>query len=253
MSLEKFNAIVADPDIQTRMRLKQATSAVPQFGEVAQANSLKEVLTKLASGRWDVVFVSQRFGEDEIKSLVVQAKETKGGQDSAYVLVLKSAGQEKSSMGAQMLSGADGFLFEPYSVDQLVEITHLSARVRKEREETRQKIGYTLLITDFMTQLDTCAYLRSLDYELSRSLEKLREMAHQLHIIPENKRDALFEVMIKLFSEAAPPKAMFQGKQYSGASERVKKKLADKIVMEAEKLRAQNALAAQVPQIPPKK
>lgn len=250
MSLEKFNAIVADPDIDTRMRLKQATTAVVQFEEVSQANSLKEVLVKLgAGGKWDVVFVSQRFGEEEIKTLVTEAKQTKGGQDSAYVLVLKSGNQDKATMGAQMLSGADGFLFEPYSVDQLVEITELSARVKKEREEIRQKIGFTLLITDFMTQLDTCAYLKSLDYGLSRSLEKLREMGHQLHTIPESKKQALHEVIVKLFSEAAPPKAMFQGKAYSGASERVKKKLADKILLEAEKLKAQNAAASRDPSL----
>jgi response regulator RpfG family c-di-GMP phosphodiesterase len=233
----KYNAIIADPDVQTRMRLKQATASVVQFGEVVQVTTLSEAGGRIQSDRhWDVVFISNNFSEGEVTDFIARAKEHKGGQDAAFIRVLKSKDQQNSAVAQGMLQGIDGFLFEPYSVDQLVDITTLSARIKKERSDTRQRLAIELLLSDVMKQLDLVAFLKSVGFEVTRSATRLKEMCNALQGASTGQMLEVYkEVAVKLFSEAPLPKPMFQAKQYSGVSARVKKKMEEKIIQEVEK------------------
>lgn len=233
---EKFNAIIVDDDIDTRMRLRQATSSVPQFSKVTPLTELREANQRLASeGRCDVIFLSCNFSSGEISQFVQSAKETKGGQDTAYILVLKTSKQDSSTVANSVMMGLDGFLFEPYSVDQLVEITTLAARVRKERTQARERIALTLLIGDMINQLDLVAYLRALEHEPGTSWRKFKDLCATLPNLSPESFDLYVRIAINLFENAPPPKKVFRADQYKGASSRVKKKMGAKIAADAEK------------------
>ena len=134
MSFKPLAAILMDRDMDVRMRLKQATSSVSSFGKVHQATKPEEALDKLRSeGPVDVVFISYQYERQQISDFIKAAKADLAGQDTAYVLVLKRKGESNAALAEYMLTGADGFLFEPFSVDELVEITALATRVKKER------------------------------------------------------------------------------------------------------------------------
>ena len=71
------------------MRLKQATIAVNDFGSMHLFGSLKEAMAfLLTGGECDIVFISERFPSQEIKTFVLDNKGSDKGVPPAFVLVL---------------------------------------------------------------------------------------------------------------------------------------------------------------------
>ena len=153
-TFRKYDALLIDPDIASRMRLKQATTAVTNFGKVTQINNLREAGDKLkANEHCDVAFISFKCDLSDAASFVKSAKSLPAAQDAAFILVLGGSGQDSSTVASSVMSGFDGCLFEPFSVDMLLEITEIAARVRKERSRAREEAALRLLMTDLMNQI----------------------------------------------------------------------------------------------------
>ena len=176
--LQSFNALIVDPNVETRMRLKTATTAVNSLKKIQLVNKTSEGISRLTESEfnWDLVFVSANIPRDEIAEFIKTAKETKIGGLCAYVLVMATKEQDSASIAENILLGGDGFLFEPYSIDALIEITDLATRVRHERLAAREKGAIALMIPDLIAQVDLIAYLRSSGAEPGQSFKKFREM-----------------------------------------------------------------------------
>ena len=243
-STYRYNALIVDSDLQSRMRLKQATASVVEFGDVDQIGSIRDALNRLASDkRCDLVFISHNFSSEESAHFIREGKKLKQGQDSAYVLVLKSKDQESSTVAASVMQGADGILFEPYSVEILVELAKLAAKIRRERGDARERVALNLMVSEIMNQLDLVAFLKSCEMETGRSQRKLGELCQVLHKLEQEKISLYYEVAVTAFEAAQLPKKAFQIKKYKGASDRVKKILEQKILEELERDRADSSPA----------
>lgn len=234
-TLSNVDALVVDPDASSRVRLKQATVAVHQFQSAQLLDTLDKAVKKLedAAGHIDVVFVSERFKNEEVVSFIQKAKALKTAQDAAFILVMQQSDNAKEHVGQAMVVGADGFLFEPYSVDSLVEITALANKVKKERSEAREKAAIGFLLQDMVGALDKVAYIKSCQVDVSRSLAKLREKCGTFQSFEEETLQMYFDVILAELENAPMPKPP-AGLNYRGASERVKKIVADKIQKEIE-------------------
>jgi DNA-binding NarL/FixJ family response regulator len=233
---QKFDAVLVDPDIQSRMRLKQATTAVPHFGKVHQLGELREAQQKLSgSDRADVVFISRKHEMEGILNFIKLAKGLPQGQDAAYILVLGAKNQDTSTVASSVMSGFDGFLFEPYSVDNLLEITQIAARVRKERSHAREEAAMKMLMTDLMNQIDLLAYLKQAKSDPGRVLKKFRETTTVLRTLSEESFKLYQSVAINMLENAPLPTKIFQKRSYGGASSRVKRKMEDKLIADLEK------------------
>lgn len=220
-----FDAIIVDSNLDTRMRLKQACASVHHFGKVFQAQSLKDATGKLGEGTAiDVCFISYLFDQGEVTNFIKDAKGLKSGQDSAYILVLKSKDQQASTVATNVIAGFDGFLFEPYSVEQLVELTALAARVRKERSNEREAAALRFLLNDMMNQIDQIAYLKAAGFDMGPSMKKFKDMCSVLGTLTPDSKTIYETLVVELFGEAPLPKKIFQRKIYGGASSRVKKR-----------------------------
>jgi hypothetical protein len=182
----------------------------------------------------DVIFISSDFNSAEVTTFIQGGKESKYGQDAAYILVLKTGAQDSTTVAQNVLIGADGFLFEPYSVDQLVEITALAAQVKKERSKARETAAMSMMLTDVMTALDMMAYLKSAGYDISRGQKKLTKMCSFFANLSEGARAIYYEQAVQRFIDAPLPQKVFQ-QNYKGASSRVKKKMEEKLLAELEK------------------
>lgn len=227
----QLRAILADPDLSTRMRLRQATTAVPKFGDVLQVNTLSEAASRLdGESRVDLIFLSYRYSLDEVKKFVEEARKTKQGDTAAYILVLRSRDQDNSTVASTMMMGIDGFLFEPYSVDSLTEMVDLATRVRKEREEVKEKMAATLLTSDIISQLDLIAYLKAQGYSMHASWNKFVELCKRLREVTHDTSTPTFDTFAQLFTEAPLPKKVFETKSYGGVSRRVRKRMEDKVL-----------------------
>lgn len=219
---DKLDAIIIDPDLDTRMRLKQATSSVHNFGKVYQLGTLKEGIDRLnGSDRCDVIFMSHHFESSEIASFIKAGKESPCGQDAAYILVLKAKDQGSGTVAQSMMIGADGLLFEPYSVDLLIEITNLAAKVKSERSETRQNAAIKILVSELMDQLDQIAASMAKATDVGWSIKKFKEAAAAIPKEGESYSKYL-EIGTDLFVNAPAPKLILGRAKYVGASKRMK-------------------------------
>ncbi len=241
-STYQYNALIIDSDVQSRMRLKQATASVGEFGDVEQIGAIRDGLQRLGGEkRCDVVFLSHNFSIEETTHFIREAKKLKQGQDSAYVLVLRGKDQESASVATSVMQGADGILFEPYSVEILVELTKLAARIRKERSDARERVALNLMLTEIMNQLDLVAFLKSCGLETVRSQRKFAELCEVIRKMEPEKIALYHDVAISTFAAAPLPKKAFQVKRYKGASDRVRKIMEKKILEELERDRTENS------------
>lgn len=233
---KKYDSIIIDPDLDSRMRLKQAMTAVYHFGKATQVTNFHEALHKLGGiENYDVVFISYRLEQNEISEFIKNAKQTKMGQDAAYVLVLQTKNQDSSTVAKNVMVGADGFLFEPYSVDLLIEITHLSAKVKVERADAREKAAISLLVQDVMGQIDQVSYIKSCQLDIGSSMRKLRELCSVFRDLEQTKLNIYYDSALKAFEEAPLPRNVPQHKKYAGVSSRIRKKMEEKILADLAK------------------
>lgn len=236
MAPTKFNCIIVDPDMTGRMRLKQATSPVNEFGMVTPFGSINEANAYLAQDKpTDVVFLSGRLPQEHLSPFIQSAKLLKSGQDAAYVIVTKSANDGAKGIAEIMMLGGDGMLCEPYSVDSLLEITLLSARVRKERSDQREKVALGIIVKDIIGQLDLVCCLKANNCEPGLSIKKLKDLGAMVQAMSPESQKTYFEVMTQAFIDAPlPPKALGV-KKYGGVSSRIKKKMDQKMAEELQK------------------
>ena len=223
-NIEKYDAFVVDPDLGSRAKLKSAAMAVNEFGRISLVNSLREATAKLEAGdRGDVCFIAYTFSQAEVTKFITDAKNAHIGLDTAFVVLLKGKDQNNETVATNVLLGADGFLFEPYSVESLVGITKLACKVKGERAAARERVALTLVIQDIIKQLDLVVEMKSSGASPSTSMKKLEEMTASIRKLTNEKRDIYYEIMEKLLSEIPPPRKPVKAK-YAGASERLRKK-----------------------------
>lgn len=232
----RYNALIVDSEMTTKMRLKQATSSVVAFGKVQLLSSIGETKSKVASSvePIDLMFISHCFDQEAVIDLIKDAKECESSQDCAFILVLETDSQDSSTVAQMVMIGADGLLFEPYSVDQLVEITELAARVKQERSLGREEAAVRFLLNDIMRQIDIIAYLQSNGYDVGRGLRKFKQMCSVLESLSPESREIYYRVAVETFENAPFPDNIYE-KSYAGASKRVKEKMEKKLLAEIEK------------------
>jgi CheY-like chemotaxis protein len=235
---KRYDALVVDRDIDIRMRLKQAMEAVATFGKGHQASSLKEALARLRGGEpIDVVFVSHQFDQEAMQEFVKDAKMTTQGEDAAFVLLVKSREQLNTAIAQNIALGVDGFLSEPYSVDELVEITNIAARVKKERAAGREAIALKFLIKDITRIVDVAAYLKANKRDASGAIAKLRETCAVLRLLQPESIEAYYELAIDRFGRAPLPSVQMS---YSGVSRRVRQRVENAVLRSLEETKKTN-------------
>ncbi|MCS6894070.1 MAG: hypothetical protein NZO16_05850 [Deltaproteobacteria bacterium] len=228
--MQGFKAFIIDPDSDARLRLRQSTSSVPDFKSVIQFSSPSEAINQLnQSDHVDVLFVSNRFGKGIVKNFIQNGKQTKGGQDSAYVVVLPSLAEGKAILAEVMMDGADGILCEPFSVEQLTEITRLATRVKKERREAREKAAISLLVPEIAKQVDLVATIRNSGMEPETSFKVLKELMEKIKGRGEFGISVFVEMFVSHVIALPAPIINQQVKAYGGVSRRLKSKIEKKI------------------------
>ncbi len=221
-----YDALIIDPDLDSRIRLKQATVAIPSFEKGIQISNFKDALERLQDeDKVDLVFISHRFPHNEILEFLGQARCTKQGEDAAYILVVLQSEEDAGKVATNVINGLDGFLFEPFSVSSLHDITALATKVRKQRTMARNEAALRFLITDLMNHIDHIASLKALKQETGPTQRKFKDLCKGVDSLSNDLKQIYTEIAIDMFIEAPPPRRVFQRRVYKGASLRVRKKL----------------------------
>lgn len=226
-SMEFYNALLVESDSAHRAKLKQAALAVTAFKKAYSGSSITEALRMLgAEDKIDVVFIAIRFGKAEIGSFIKMAKETRWGEDCAYIVVFQAAAQNDSIFAEIMLEGADSILCEPYSVDRLQEIAELANKIKQENMVKRRKAAIALLIGNLVKQLDALSLYASKGFNIKRAKKQFAESCKSLAQFSDKDAFELYlEIATSVFEEATPNLEA----SYTGPSRRIREKMEQKL------------------------
>lgn len=232
---EKITCLIIDSDIPARMRLKQAAIPLGKFSNTSICSSFEETTQKL-SGEYvaDLIFISERFEEEVTTDFVRRAKDMKGGQDSAFVLVLGSQTDQSQRIARSVLTGFDGFLMEPFSVNDLEGVVKLTQRIKKERSSAREKRALELLLRDMIKQLDKIAFIASKGRDPKNALKKMHAMCATLEGMGPQAKEIYYECVVTAMENAPLNSFSADFKNYAGTSTRIKKALEDKMLAQME-------------------
>lgn len=232
----QLGVYIVDSDVERKLRLKQATTPVSMFRQTLLFNTLYETLSRLETDDGgDIIFLSTRFPEKDISDFISRAKQSKRGQDSTFVMVLAVKEQQSPKLPEYMLLGIDGFLFEPYSVDGLLETANLAIKIKRERKEAREKLAMTVMVKDVIKQIDSLSLTKKLGLTSSKVSARLEALNGSIKRLSPDSLQVFLSVLVEEMINAPLPEKMAQMQSYAGASSRVKKILEKKLIEELEK------------------
>jgi response regulator RpfG family c-di-GMP phosphodiesterase len=228
---ERFNILIIDPDGKSRAMLKDAALSLPSFKKVHFSNSLDDAM-KYGDGvdPIDVVTVSYRFNGDDVAKFVSNIKKTPRGREWAFVNVMKSKHQENETVAESMLNGMDGFLFEPYSADNLREMAEVTAKVRLKNEIAKKRGALELFLNEVTKHIDAISFYASQKRDPTIAKNKLTNSCNKLKRFKTEDWNMYTEVLVDVFSKVLPPATA----QYQGVSKRVRERLKSKMMKELE-------------------
>ena len=217
----KYIILIVDPDSGSRARLKQVALSLAEVRKAYSCGTIREGLDRAASQKdIDVAIVSERFGEERMLEFIEEAKKTDAGSGWAFMVLLKSAAQSEEMIAGGLMHGIDGFLSEPYSADNMRQMTDIAAAVKLRTSKGRKRVAVEMLLKQVSAHLDAVAFYTSKGMAAEGALKKLREAAVSLRAFKPD-HEMYIEAAVQVFSSATPPKAT----SYRGPSERVKENL----------------------------
>lgn len=222
-----FDALIVDSDLCSRGYLWQATLAEPHFRRVTAVRALDDALLLLTEGYvFHVLLISHTLERNRINSFVQSAKQTSGGKEAAYVLVLRDSEQTTDNIAFSIMEGSDGFLILPFSVHSLREVAAIAARVKHQHELKKKRAAIQLIVMDLIQALESLAFAKLCHKGEKNCRLRFSKVTASLQKLKEEDLPLYFEVATDLFSTAAPRPLI----DYHGISKRVRERLEEKIL-----------------------
>lgn len=239
-------AIIVDPETDSRARFKQALTEFSRFSSIESIDTLEATLRCLAlrSGI-AAIFLSQRFAPTQLFEFLEQARATPSGRECFYLLVMHSQTESKGTLGSKFMAGFNGFVVEPYSSEQIIEVLDLAEKLKNEARVSKNRVGLTLLATDVIEQIDLIALLKASGFDTNKSRERLREMCLPLQNLEEESRQLFQHILFTLIDQVKAPVRKNLGEDYRGLSDRVRRRMENRILSEVEEARKLRHKAAE--------
>lgn len=210
-SLEGLRTLIVDSSTEHRSRLRQALASIIFKGKIEQARTEAEAYSTLEYAKvpFNCIFVSSVLPCNSISAFISKAQGYESGNLSAFIVSLAAEHVKSAEVAKFYLDGAQGFISEPYSAQEIQELISLAcAQKEKERQDLEKRVGAVdILSSEAMQILDSVAMAlaqgkstRIEKKELARATTLLRETAQQL---PEWE---LAKILLKRFLDASIPK-----------------------------------------------
>lgn len=226
MSIEYLSALVIEPNSTKRGYLWQATRSEPRFYRVNGTKSLQDALELINDGRkFDVILLPGHEDNITLENFLLAAKNTAGGLEAAYVIVTTAGEKDRERIATFLIAGFDGFLFSPYSVNNLKDVAIIAAKVKRKFESQRKKAALQILLPSISQTLDSYALARQTSTtNMDEKKKEFIDSVSPIEAIALEYPIEYLELITQIF-DAAPPRVL---PSYSGASQRVKAKLSGK-------------------------
>jgi AmiR/NasT family two-component response regulator len=220
------SAIIINPDAYKRMLLKQATTLMSELQRVYQAPSFREAVARIENleGPCDIIFMASDLDPVDSEDFIGKCLILEHSRDAAFIVVLDSKDRTVGNVAQHLLSGANGILMAPFSIEDLSNVIAISTLVKKQRALARQKQALRILIDEIINKLDAIWYNYCNAQPAGLAIRELRSAAAVLKGLSEDEVELYYEIAGKMFDEVpVPPVIPKKVEVYLGASSRVKK------------------------------
>jgi response regulator RpfG family c-di-GMP phosphodiesterase len=231
--MHRLSLLLVDHDIDSRMRLRHAVSTVDAYGETTQANNLEDARHRLEQidQPLDLIFISYEFPRDQVTRFIQEGKDFKAGEDAAFIMLFPGNEDKNARIAEGLLAGVDGFLFEPFSIDDLVGMGALAAKIKQRRAAAREAISIRFMIKDIVKLVDVRARLTAMGCESTKVYARLVAIHESLQAFQPESRALYFSLIIDTFILQPVPDPLFQRFKNAGIrSMRLRRKLAECLI-----------------------
>lgn len=230
MPLKKYQVAVLDTNNERRNRLKVALGAAGDYGDLSPFNSKDVFIEALPNFEvLDIAFISIDFSVPDFKELVRANRSGSKDTDTCFVVMLQQAQKSKETLATFTAAGADGFLLEPFSVDEAREISHVATGLRTERRLAREIASYQAVAKSLVEQVDNLALLKRLNAPLGVALRAIRQTCGMFDTLEGESLDRAQRVVFAAFEAAPPARNVLEELEYAGPSKFVRKRMAERL------------------------
>jgi hypothetical protein len=228
---EGLNAVVVAEDSSKRENLKQVGLAFSSFNKVHLSSCFHNAYDRLSgTDEINIVFVSFDYGWEHIARFIADAKKTKDGKNSTFVLLLKPGDEKDANVSKSLFRGIHGHLYEPYSEDDLRKITQVAAKVRAEFDTRLKHAEVRKQVLQIIKHIDALAYHHTKMLDPAPVISKLKQTCSSLIGLDDEAFATYQSVAADLFEEAIPLSAH----SYTGVSKRIRKMVEEKLIRQFE-------------------
>lgn len=228
----QMHALVIEPAAGPRNRIRAAISNLRLFSSPHMLLSTEEAERAIKNETsTDIVFISNRVGLDNAIALMVSLKAEFAARDAAFILLMEGS-TDRGVLAEIMLKGIDGFLIEPYSVDQLSEVVKIAERVKAEHRAARFKKAGVLLVKELIDQIDQLSALVRSKRPATISRAVLQDISSAIHQLDPELQAQFHTLVVDIFSSIETPHqaTRVNSRSYTGCSERVRKRMAERAI-----------------------
>jgi len=159
--LEGFKIIIIDDNTNHRLRLKQVLSNLNFKCKIEQARSESEGYVRLERSveAFDCVFISSSVPSDSIGEFVLRARRFPNSKKALFLVCLAREHYKGSDVARFYLDGADGFISEPYSADQVQDLILITHEKKSKENSSHDKMrgAFDILVTNSRNLVSSAA------------------------------------------------------------------------------------------------
>jgi len=205
----RLKVIVIEELSDMRARIKSTLQSVDGMDTVLAYKDLKSVKELIMIGGCDcnMMFISDRFGEEALQKFMGEISNTEVRKDSAFVLMLSERKNVSVKLTYGLKIGFDAFLFEPYSVDNLNEIVETAKSVKQDRLGVRVQAAVSAMVKDCLYSISNVSDALKKGQDTSSALKQFQDVAEVLESYLHTQRravDVYYEILMHESFKAIP-------------------------------------------------
>jgi len=237
-----LRAIILDPTMDRRTSLKQLLVATEKYKSVTIAGALKDGLAilKEAEATIDVICLSRAYGAEKVRNFIEAVGKVPQGECGVFILLLDPDTPTKIATAEALVLGAHNCLKEPYSVDDVKEVTEGAMELSTQFREERDRAGISGMVSEVMKYIDAVYQRIHARRDPGEAMRNLRDTAKVISQIRPELKELYYEILIERFMSADVPYFMPGLANYTGTSKATKKRAEAKRKQEEEDVKNGN-------------
>ena len=213
IKLDNLSLLIVVPDQGCRAKLREVLKSFLFRPTINYEQTLREAEAKISRGhRYDAVFVAFELGQKEISELIERLKSSISIKLPPFIVALKDQKGGVTGVVDLYMSGVTGFITEPYTADDIIDLLTTVRENRNNLETTspnqRVRKASTFVIAETKGLLNDFARIK-INGENGGGRNTLKDVKKLSTVIKElHQQDPVeyLRALLTAFDKSVPPK-----------------------------------------------